>query len=111
MRPAASTANCEDETRLAALLDAVGVLALEVDEAVEVPEDDVEEARLVDAVAAPVDIGEELCVNPPAAARDVVLVEAPTPTLEPPLDPPPEPPPEIKSHDGADTPGHAVRQS
>jgi hypothetical protein len=39
VRPAVSTTNCDDETRPAALLDAVGVLALVLDEVVDVPKD------------------------------------------------------------------------
>jgi hypothetical protein len=39
VRPAVSTTNCDDETRPAALLDAVDVLALVLDEAIDVPQD------------------------------------------------------------------------
>lgn len=39
VRPAVSTTNCDDETRPAALLDAVGVLALVLDEVIDVPKD------------------------------------------------------------------------
>ena len=54
VRLIATMANCDDETRLAPLLDTVGVLVLVVDEGVDAPEDDeVEEAFVFDAV--PVD--------------------------------------------------------
>jgi len=96
LRATATMADPDDETRLAALLDAEGVLALVVDETVDAPEDDVvEEARVVadkdlDAVEVAVEIAS---VNPPSAASEVVLAEAPPElALELALEPLPEPP-------------------
>ena len=102
MRPVTKAANCGYKTQPAALLDAVGVLALVVDDAVGVPGvEEVDEARLFEAASVAVvdeahdsvHVAEDAtCVNPPAAASDEVEEWPRELSLDVPSEPPSGPP-------------------